>query len=80
MRKAGTYPKHNFFAMVSLYSHQLITMHNVHFATLKSSSKMTFLVPKNPFLTYKSIPSKIGVFYPLKNWHLFNCIKLRNFC
>ncbi len=46
-----------FSAMVSLYSHQLITMHDVHFATLKPSSKMTFLVPKNPFLTYKSILS-----------------------
>ncbi len=45
--------------MVVLYLHQLITMHDVHFATLKSSSKMTFLVLKNPFLTQKSINSKI---------------------
>ena len=33
----------------ALYLHQLITMHNMHFATLKPLSKMTFLVPKNPF-------------------------------
>ncbi len=41
--------------MVLLYLHQLITMHDVHFETLKLSLKMTVFVPKNPCLTYKSI-------------------------
>ena len=52
----------NFFHYVSLYAHQLIMMHGVHFATLKLSSKMTFLVPKNPFLTILFF-CKIGILY-----------------
>ena len=56
--------KNFFFRYVSLYTHQLITMHGVHFATLKLSSKITLLVPKNPFLTILFF-CKIGILYPL---------------